>query len=282
MSRLVDLQSHSTYSDGTCTPREIVELAAQAGLAAVALTDHDTVAGVPEFIDAGSELGVETLPAIELSVTAAQARVDILGYLIDPASRPLTELIQQARAYRAERLPEMLEALDEADVPLEREAVEAIAGGTAIGRPHIAQALVAAGHAGSVGEAFDELIGRGQPGYVPKRRLDPAEAIEAIHAAGGVAVLAHPCLIHPAQLMPVLDALTPRGLDGLEVYYSAHDAEHVRAFTQIAEARGLVKTGGSDFHGENRPEIQLGTGRGDLAVPYDCVEALKQRAKRYA
>lgn len=273
----VDLQTHSTYSDGTYTPRELVEAAAEADLAAVALTDHDTVEGQPEMQAAGEELGVEILPAVEISVQTPSQGVDLLGYLIDPEDDTLLGLLDRLQGYRQERLPKMLAKLEDIGVPVSQEEVEAQATGEVVGRPHVAQALVEAGHVETTDEAFDRYIGDGQPGYVSKERASPEEAIGAIHAAGGVAVLAHPCFVHPAHLPSILRLLVDKGLDGLEVWYSEHDAMHVQHFGQLADRVGLVKTGGSDFHGENKPGIEIGRGYGDLEVPYSAVEGLRER-----
>lgn len=276
-ARTVDLQTHSTYSDGTDTPRQLVEAAAEAGLAAVALTDHDTVEGQPEMLAAGEELGVEVLPAVEISVQTPTQGVDLLGYLIDHEDPALLDLLDRLQRYRQERLPKMLDKLEDIGVPVTQEAVEAQATGEVVGRPHVAQALVEAGHVETTDEAFETYIGDGQPGYVAKERATPEEAIDAIHAAGGLAVLAHPCFVHPAHLPSILRMLVDEGLDGLEVWYSEHDAVHVEHFGQLADRIGLVKTGGSDYHGDNKAGIEIGTGYGDLEVPYSAVEGLEKR-----
>jgi len=278
VERTVDLQTHSTRSDGTLTPTEIVERADERGLTAVALTDHDTVDGLEAFQQAGREHGVETVPGIELSTRVNRQDVDVLGYFVDPDDATLRDIIERAQAYRRERAPRMLDRLQDEGFPLELDRVEAIAGEAPIGRPHVAQALVEAGFLESVDQAFEELIGEGQPAYVPKERLDPPEAIEAIHAAGGVAVFAHPSHVHPAAFPRVLEHLVEAGIDGIEVWHSDHDPTHEAFFTQQAEQHDLVRTGGSDFHGDNKPDIELGEGRGRLEVPYETLEELRERA----
>lgn len=275
--RRVDLQTHSTHSDGTCTPREIVELAAERDLAAVALTDHDTVAGLPELTEAGDALGVETIPGVELSCRVLGQDVDVLGYLIDPDDPELEATLEALRGYRRERMPKMLDALADEGIELSLADVKAQADSDVLGRPHLAQALVEAGHVDTVDAAFERYIGSEGPAYVPKQRLAPDEAIEAIHAAGGLAVMAHPCFVHPAYFPRVLETLVEAGLDGIEVYYSEHDHQHVAVFSRQAQRYGLVVTGGSDFHGQNKPGIELGEGRGDLDVPYRVVEQLRAR-----
>lgn len=275
----VDLQTHSTYSDGTFTPREILEHANEEGLVAVALTDHDTVAGLDEFQAAGEELGIETLPGVELSCRVLKQDVDVLGYLIDPDDDQLQGRLETLREHRRERMPKMLDDLEEEGIGLDLEDVRAHATGNVLGRPHLAQALVEHGHVDTVDEAFDRFIGEDGPAYVPKDRLGPKQAVDAIHQAGGVAVMAHPCYVHPAYFPSVLETLVEAGLDGLEVYYPDHDRQHVAFFTQQARRHDLVMTGGSDFHGDNKPHIELGAGRGDLRVPYRCVEALRARKR---
>lgn len=275
--RTVDLQTHSIHSDGTFTPQEIAEHADEKGLAAVALTDHDTVAGIPSFLQAGRSTAVETVPGIELSCRVARQSVDVLGYLIDHEHEPLHEALKELRQHRRERMPKMLDRLEDEGIHLTLEDVEHHATGDVLGRPHLAQAILEHGHVDTLDEAFERYIGDRGPAYVPKRRLAPDEAIRLIHDAGGLAVMAHPCYVHPAHFPTLLETLVQAGLDGIEVYYSDHDAQHVAFFTQQARKHDLVMTGGSDFHGENKPKIQLGTGYGDLKVPYRALEALKER-----
>lgn len=279
--RSIDLQTHSIHSDGTFTPEEIVELAHETGLAAVALTDHDTVAGIPAFIQASQGTDVETVPGIELSCRVARQSVDVLGYLIDHEHLPLLAALEDLREHRRERMPKMLARLQDHGIHLTLDDILHHATGDVLGRPHLAKALLEAGHVDTLDEAFDTYIGNHAPAYVPKKRLAPHDAIDLIHDAGGVAVMAHPCYVHPAHFPSVLDTLVEAGLDGIEVHYPAHDANHVAFFTQQAQQYDLVITGGSDFHGDNKPKIQLGTGHGDLQVPYRCIEDLRQRAKRY-
>lgn len=280
--RRVDLQTHSTCSDGTLQPAEIVRRAEQVGLAAVALTDHDTVAGLEAFQEAGRGRDVETIPGIELSTRVNRQDVDVLGYLVDPTEEKLLHVAEKAREYRRERAPRMLDRLEDLGAPVDREVVDEKAGDAAVGRPHIAQAMVQAGHVDTVDEAFAEYIGEDRPGYVPKKRLDPPEAIDAIHAAGGVAVFAHPSHVHPAAFGHVLEALVEAGIDGIEVWHSDADRTHERFFTEQAAKHDLIRTGGSDFHGANKPDIELGKGRGNLEVPYEAVEALRERREQRA
>lgn len=276
--RRVDLQTHSTFSDGSLPPEGIVQRAAEADLAAVALTDHDTVEGLEAFHEAGQVHGVETVSGIELSATTPYEKVDLLGYLVDPEDPTLADAIERLQAARRERLPKMLDALAELGAEIDEADVRAHAEGGVLGRPHVAQALVDAGYAEDVDDAFDMFIGDDKPAYVPKERIAAGDAIEAIHAAGGVAVLAHPCFVHPKHFQEVLEHLVEVGLDGIEVHYSKHDAQHVRYFSQVADEHDLVKTGGSDFHGDTKPHIELGTGMGSLEVPYSALEAVRERA----
>ncbi len=278
----VDLQTHSTYSDGTFTPRQIVHRADEKGLAAVALTDHDTVAGLHEFQQAGEDASLETIPGIELSCRVLKQDVDVLGYLIEPDHATLQDRLERLRQHRRERMPKMLDRLQEHGIQLDLEHVEAHATGDVLGRPHLAQALVEHGHVETVDEAFERYIGSNGPAYVPKKRLGPQQAVDIIHDAAGVAVMAHPCYVHPAYFPQVLETLVEAGLDGIEVYYPDHDDNHVAFFTQQAQQHDLVMTGGSDFHGNNKPHLELGTGRGDLNVPYRCVQALRSSKQQRA
>lgn len=278
--RLVDLQTHSTCSDGSLAPERIVERAAEIGLAAVALTDHDTVEGLPAFRAAGEAHGVETIDGIELSARTPYEKVDLLGYFVDPDDATLADAIERLQRSRAERLPKMLDALADLGAEISQADVREHAGSGAIGRPHVAQALVEAGYAEDVDDAFDTFIGDEAPAYVAKERIPAPEAIDAIHAAGGLAVLAHPCFVHPMHFEDVLELLVEAGLDGIEVHYPKHDPQHVRFFSAKADEHGLVATGGSDFHGDVKPHIELGRGMGDLAVPYSVVERLRERLGR--
>jgi 3',5'-nucleoside bisphosphate phosphatase len=279
MTNLIDLHLHSNYSDGVRTPAELVAMASQLGLQAIALADHDSVDGVDEALAAGATCGVEVLPALELSVALGPySDVHLLGYLVDHHDPALRATLQDFRDKRETRGEAIIERINE---KLTREGkgtitsqeAAALAGG-ALGRPHIAQVLMGKGYAGNMQDAFSRYL---IPCDVPKRYFPVEEALATVRRLGGVAVLAHPTSItaERATLVAVLDQLCELGLDGLEAYNnicSEQESAHLRAY---AEKKGLVWTGGSDYHGIEEG-ISMGTGRGTMAVPYSCVEALKK------
>ncbi|MGB9712669.1 MAG: PHP domain-containing protein [Dissulfurimicrobium sp.] len=280
-----DLHTHTTASDGSDRPEDLIRLAAAAGLKAVAITDHDTVSGLDSAIEAGHKAGIEVLPGVELSVNANIAKGDMhmLGYYIDADSASLNEVLERVQAARAKRNPLILERLAQMGKPLSLKELEDMSGGGQIGRPHIAKAMVRHGYVGSTGEAFARFLKKGASAYVPKSILSPKEAVDAIHAAGGLAVLAHPISLaceDEAGFDALVGRLASKGLDGMECYYSEHSLDFTKTCLAIASKYGLVATGGSDYHGSAKPQIAIGRGRGGLCVPYDCVEALKARLKR--
>lgn len=272
--RLVDLHTHSTYSDGLLSPDELVEEAARRGVRYLGLTDHDTVAGIPETREAGQRLGVEIIPGVELSTSLAGGEgVHLLGYYIDTENPTLLEgLAGYARA-REERMTRMIARLQMLGVTIAEEQVRALIGQGTVGRPHLARALIASGHVGTIPEAFDRYIGRGKPAYVPRPRVDPRDAIALVRAAGGIPVLAHP--FSPGGVESVLDRLVPAGLLGMEVDYGEYSPEDRETLRAIAQRRGLIATGGSDFHG-----LGMGLHRelGSAPVPVAAVEALRKAA----
>lgn len=247
-----DLHTHSTASDGLHAPAEVVRKAAEAGLGAMALTDHDTVAGVPEALAAGADCGVVVVPGVEISTTANGLDVHVLGYGMDLGDAGLAKMLRTVREGRGNRNLLILERLSAMGMPLSLGEVEAVAGRSArgdrtIGRPHIAQALVDKGWASSVKDAFDRLLGQGKPAYASVPRISPLEAVRCIQLAGGVAVVAHPGLYGDDDLTR---SLLEGGADGLEAYHSDHDETEERKYAKMAAAAGKFVTGGSDFHGE--------------------------------
>jgi hypothetical protein len=264
-----DLHVHSTASDGTRTPSEIVSLAHRAGCPAIALTDHDTVGGVPEALAAASGLPLTVIPAVELSAGFGDRGMHILGYYIDHADARLNERLAGLRATRVERAERIVYALSRDGFTISVDEVLQAADGGSIGRAHIAQLLVATGQVPSVAEAFRTLLGKTAPYYVPKPVHDPAELIEWVRDAGGVPVLAHPGLSEIEDLMP---ALVHAGLAGIEVFHPSHDVAAQAHFAELASALGLVATGGSDFHGLDRDGDQLGC----MDVPGQAVDGLER------
>lgn len=252
---------HSTFSDGTLPPRRLVAEAARRGVRAIALTDHDTTAGLDEARRTGERLGVRVLDGIELSAWLAEAapeargrEVHVLGYFVDPADATLSAVTARQGSARERRARAICAKLAEMGMPLDPEPIIAGAQGN-VGRPHIAAALIAAGHARTAQEVFERFLGNQAPANVPIERLGAAEAIDVIHAAGGVAVLAHPGVDDFADALP---GLAEAGLDGVEVLHPAHGADTVERFRLLASRLGLVSTGGSDFH---RPESPIKIGQ---------------------
>lgn len=278
---MIDLHTHSTASDGTLSPEALVDLAVAQKLSAIALTDHDTVAGLPPAIAQGKKHSLEVVTGVELGIQWNSAgQMHLLGYLFRADDAGLGERLAWLRDRRRERAQRIVEKLQAAGVGISFERVEAAAGGEAIGRPHVARALMEAGVVSSIGEAFGRFLSPGRPGYEDKDELTPAQAVQLIRAAGGVAVLAHPGTLKLAgsALESCVRELMGHGLAGLEAIWSSHSAEQMRELKALAEKLGLITTGGSDFHGENKPDIKLGTGRkNNVQVPDSVLTALRQR-----
>jgi 3',5'-nucleoside bisphosphate phosphatase len=279
-SRFVDLHCHSTASDGTLAPAEVVRLAERNGLSALALTDHDTIGGVAEAAAEAKNLGIDFLPGIEISAEyPPPGTLHILGYGIDPESSTLKELTKQLISGRDNRNPQIVAKLNELGVAVSMAEWEAEAKGGVLGRPQLAAILHRKGYVNSIKQAFDKYLGQGAPGYFDKERLLPKRALEMIRESGGLPVLAHPIQLrtqNDAQLERVVKDLLDLGLAGIEVIHSDHDAAWVEKCTRLAERYHLLKTGGSDFHGGNKKDIDLGIARGQR-VPREWFDALVQR-----
>lgn len=280
LSNCCDLHTHTTHSDGSFTPTELIQLAKKIGLAAIAITDHDTMSGIGEAMSAGESLGVEVIPGVEMSVIPPSGDMHILGYYVDEKSGDFASVLELLQTARAERNPMILKKLRDIGKSISMENVLAVAGTAQIGRPHIAQALVNKGYVATTGEAFARYLRKDAPAYVPKSRLLPHEAVKAIHKAGGVAVLAHPISLKCAtdkELEAIIAELAEAGLDGMECYYSEHEPIVTKKLLEIAKKYNLCTSGGSDFHGSAKPHIALGKGKGSLCVPYPCISELKRR-----
>lgn len=268
-----DLHLHSYYSDGSDPPAEVVRRAKAAGLAAVALTDHDTVEGLPEFLVAAAAAGLIAIPGVELSVDEEDREIHLLGYLIRWEEPALRTLLRRFAAERRVRAAAILSRLQAIGVQLPMRAVEAAAGRGTLGRPHVAAALLEARVVRSVQEAFDRYLARGKPAYVPRTGFTAAEAITLVREAGGVPVLAHPVR---SSVLDAVPRLVREGLRGLEAYHTGHDAADALAVCRVAEANGLLVTGGSDCHGGVREEVLLGRVR----LPWEHVVRLYAAAGR--
>lgn len=279
MSR-IDLHLHTTHSDGSLRPAEVLQLAAKASVAALAITDHDITSGIPEATAAGFELGIEVIPGVEISSFDGRSELHILGYCLDWQDPVLDERLATLRASRHRRNPLIIERLRGAGLDVTYEEVRALAGTESVGRPHIAQLLMQKKYVSSAKEAFDRYLAEGKPAYVARELPAPAEAIHWIRDAKGIAVLAHPTWVKDAGdgLYPCLKALKDAGLDGLEVHYSTHSRSQTANYLEMAQRLGLLVTGGSDYHGVTKPDIEVGYGRGDLRVNPRLLEPLKAAA----
>src|SRR4051794_26642876 len=258
----VDLHCHSTASDGTVSPTELVRLAKDSGLSAIVLTDHDTSAGCAEADAEARRVGIDFLCGIEISCHYPRpGTMHLLGYGIDPSSPRLRNLTKTLIEGRDRRNDEMVRRLNDIGIPITLDDVRNEAGGQVIGRPHIAAALVRRGIVSNTGEAFRHYIGSGGTVWVDKEQLSARQAIEMIHEAHGLAVLAHPTQLrktNDAQLACAIKDLADLGLDGLEVIHSDHRESFIDKMMDFAKRYGLLMTGGSDFHGAAKPHIQLG------------------------
>jgi 3',5'-nucleoside bisphosphate phosphatase len=267
---VADLQLHSSASDGSDSPATVVQRARALRFAAIALTDHDTMAGVPAALAAAESLGIECIPAVELSTLDANERqVDILGYGLDYHDEEFAAELKRIRAGRLGRAHAMVEKLNELGYPVRWDRVQAIAGSENVGRPHVARAMVEAGIVSTINAAFTpEFIADGGRCYVQRVKISPDDAIERIHRAGGVACAAHPARTRLSDAE--IEALVDAGLDALEVYYPQHSPEDTQRFERLAERFGLLICGGSDDHGD----INEGRLMGTIRLPYKHVERL--------
>ena len=279
MKKRCDLHTHSCCSDGTLTPAQLIEQAEKAGVAAVALCDHNTVAGLPEFVEAGRRSIVEAVPGIEFSTEYRGIELHILGLFIqEQYYEAVNELLSEALEQKKQSNVALVEKLKEQGLDVTYEVIEAEAGGT-VNRAVISAYLVRHGCCSSMEEAFDKWLNLDRGLYVPPKRPDAFEVIRFIKSIGAVAVLAHPFLnLNEKQLREFL--AQAEKLDGMEVYYSKFTEDQTALAEKIAEEFGLVKSGGSDFHGRNKPDIQIGTGYGTLEVPMQSLEELKKRIGR--
>jgi len=268
-----DLHLHTNYSDGTYTPEELVGHARRQGFAAIALTDHDTVEGCARAAAACQEAGIEFFTGSELTAEQDGNELHILGYLMDTSNARLLEEMARFQSVRQNRIREMVARLNQIKVPLKEEAVFALANCRAPGRPHVARALVAAGLCSSLDEAFERFLRKHRPAWVPKFKMSAAHAIELIHQAGGLAVMAHPGLNHNDDIIP---AMVEAGLDGIECFHTKHSTSMSERYLEIADRFELLVTGGSDCHGMSKGKPLIGT----VKLPYEHVEAMKDAQRR--
>lgn len=275
--RIIDLHVHSTESDGTLTPKDLVAEAKKAGLAAFALTDHDTCQGVCKAMPLAASAGIELIPGIELSTDYHGKEVHIVGLYIDIENEQLLKKTAEYRKCRSERNALMVEALRKEGLSITMEELVAENPDCVITRANIARFLYEHGQIKSVREAFDRYIGDHCKCYVGRLKVASTDAVRLIKEAGGTAILAHPLLygLSNTNLQKMIDELKPVGLDGLEAIYSTYTTGEEQQMKRLARENGLLISGGSDFHGSNKPDIALGRGLGHLYIPYSVLETIK-------
>ena len=270
-----DLHLHTNFSDGTFTPEELAAQAKRHELRAIALTDHDTMEGCARTATACAEAGIEFIPASELTAEQDGIELHLLGYFLDAENDTLKEQLTKFQEVRHNRIHEITERLRGLGVQLEAESVFRLANCRAPGRPHVARAMVKEGYVGSLDEAFERFLKKGKPAWAPKFKMSAEEAIELIHHAGGLAVLAHPGLSRADE---TIAALIRSGLDGLECFHTKHSTYMTEHYLEAAEKHGLLVTGGSDCHGMSKGKPLIGT----LKIPYQYVEWMEQRRSQRA
>lgn len=266
---MIDLHCHSTFSDGTFTPEELIDSAERIGLYAVALTDHDTVSGIDRALAAASGKSVHFVPGVEISGEIERGALHILGLFIDHENDTLKKMLAYAETERYRRNVNIASRLQTIGISISIEEVEEVARPGVMGRPHFATIMLKKGYVGTMEEAFLRYLGKGGAAFIPKTRIPRAQAISVIREAGGISVLAHPDQTYRGgkELDDLLGELRRLGLGGMETHYSGYSAERTRQFRQSAEKHGLLESGGSDFHGAVKPALSLGSGRGNLQVP---------------
>lgn len=265
-----DLHLHTLFSDGTYTPEEMVFQASKHGFAALALTDHDTIEGCPRAAAASASANIEFIPGTELTAEQDGDELHILGYFLDIENPRLLAETGKFQNVRQNRIREIVARLNEVQVPITTDAVFALANCRSPGRPHVARALVKAGLCGSLDEAFERFLKKNRPAWVPKFKMSAADAIDLIHHAGGVAVMAHPGLTHCDEVIP---SMVDSGLDGLECFHTKHSTAIAEHYLEIADRFNLLVTGGSDCHGMSKGKPLIGT----IKLPYQHVEKLRTK-----
>lgn len=282
-AEVIDLHTHTTASDGSYSPIELIRLARQAGLEAIAITDHDTVAGLAEGQKAAGDVGIEFVNGVELGCESQVGTLHLLGYFIDGGNRALGDLLKRMVVSRRERNPKIVAKLNELGYRMTMEQVRAQASSSIVSRLHIAMAMVENNYVRSLDEAFGRFLGNDGPAYVKRDEPSPTEAINIIHAAGGLAIVAHPVHLRAAseeELNDRLKQLAEVGLDGVEVWYPEHSAELTDQLWRFCQRSGLAAVGGSDFHGAGKEYIKLGIGRGGLNIPLEILDRLKGQLRR--
>jgi predicted metal-dependent phosphoesterase TrpH len=272
----IDLHVHTTASDGTFTPAEVIQIAKKAGLKAIAITDHDTVDGIKDVIESSNSNDIEIIPGIEVSVDF-EPEMHLLGYFIDINSIELADTIKKIRNQRFSEVIKVIFKLRSLGIEINPKEVQGLAGSLNV--YSIANLIISKGYAKNWEDVLDKFLGVGKPAFVQKKRLSPCDAIKIIKGAGGVCFLAHPHLLRKSdeQLEKVLDDLLAYGIDGVECYHPLCSKEKQELFIRMSKERGLLISGGSDFHGKTKPGIDIGRGYGDLKIPYEIVVSMKSK-----
>lgn len=277
MNKYIDLHTHSTCSDGTLTPTEVVKLAKEKGLSAIALTDHDTIDGLTGAIEAGKKYGIEVITGIEFSV-ASDTEMHLLGLDFDIECPEITSILDEMIIQRDKRNLKVIELLENIGIYITIDDILAEATSKVTGRSQIAKAMLKKGYVSSIKEAFDKYLSFGKPAFVPRNTLSPEDAIRIIKNSNGKSFLAHLNQIGKSdeELYEILKHLKEAGLDGIEGYYTEYTDDMNRRYRKMADDLGLLLSGGSDFHGTNKDNYNLGTGKGNLRIPYEVLEKIKQ------
>ncbi len=272
----VDLHLHSVFSDGTATPEEIVATAAEIGLTGIALTDHDTLEGIPLAAAAADALAVGFIGGTELSVQWRGRTMHLLVYFLQPGPGPLQDRLEALRRAREDRNHQIVGLLQKVGIEISMAEVAAEAGRGVVGRPHFAGVMMNKGYVESVAEAFDHYLAAGRPAYAPRKTLEAGEAITLARESAAVPVVAHPHTVglRASEVATGLQDLVRQGLGGMESYYGEYSPEMRHRLSDICDELGIVATGGSDYHGRYKPDLQIGVGRGDLRVPDEVLDRL--------
>src|SRR5512136_844026 len=274
----VDLHLHTTASDGVLSPSQVVRYAKTKGLQAIAITDHDTIEGCEEGLSEGERVGIEVIPGIEISAEHSPGSMHILGFFLDIHHPLLNERLEYLQRARAERNPKIIGKLNQLGIAITYDEVLKASGGGQVGRPHFANVLIDKKYVRSFQEAFDRFLKKGAPAYVDKVRFTSKEALHFINEAGGVAVLAHPNTLGVSgysEMEKLILQLVDEGLQGIEVYYPEHSSTEVAQYKTLADRYKLLSTGGTDYHGIEKNELDIGVGRGEMKLPYSIVEDIR-------
>ena len=277
----IDLHTHSSYSDGSDTPNELFENASRLRISALALTDHDTLAGISEARAASNATGIELIPGTELSLDYSKGGMHLIVLWLEPGRGPLQDRLAGLEEGRTGRNARIVERLNELGLTMDLDEVLAEGGSGTVGRPHIAAVMMRRGHVESMEQAFDQYLSTGRPAYVSRDQLSPREAIQLARASGGVPVLAHPhtlAIENRFEMADLLHELVAYGLIGIECHYGSYPADGRAGMVALAKRFGLLPSGGSDYHGTYKADVPLGIGRAGIAVPDDILDDLRHFA----